>query len=371
MIGQKGVGIGKMGGGVETHVAALSSALAARGHRITIYARPKYASRNLVLPEGVEVRERPTVYAKNTEAIVHAFLCTLDAMWSSANVLHYHGVGPALMSWMPRLFTPWKRVIVTFHSQDRFHAKWGRIARTMLHVGEWMACHIPHATIAVSHVLQLVVRRLYHRQAIYIPNGTDVQSTPASDQLAACGLKPESYILNVSRLVPHKAQHVLIEAFLQVKRAGKSRGMKLALVGESSYTPGYTQRLHALADNDEDIVFLGFQFGERLRQLFGHAYAYVQPSEAEGLPIVVLEAMSYGIPVIVSDIPENLEPLHGAGHVFKRSDARDLARVLEQSINTPTDHEWQAETSRHIIQTEYAWSRIADHTESVYRSVHH
>ncbi len=372
-IGQKGIDIGEKGGGIEQHVSALSKQLAARGHEVTIYSRRRYCDDRPRTQDTIRVRCIPTVYRKNLETIVHTFLCTFDALFKPFDIIHYHGVGPATLAWIPRLFKPHCRVVVTFHSQDRFHQKWGWLARHYLHLGEWAACWFPHATVAVSHVIQVYARRYYRRQVVYIPNGAVVQHITATGEVTRLGLEPGRYILNVSRLVPHKGQHYLIEAFQKLEAGSWKSGteIKLVLVGAPAYTKEYEQKLKALAAGNPDILFLGHQSGETLRQLFAHAYLYVQPSESEGLALVVLEAMSFGTSVLVSDIPENLEAMHHAGFSFKNTDVDDLAAQLAQLLNHPEVVSASAEKAQDVIETHFNWSVIAERTEMLYRSLRH
>jgi glycosyltransferase involved in cell wall biosynthesis len=373
MIGQKGIGIGERGGGIEQHVAALAKFLAARGHDVTVYGRPAYGCKNEVRKtEGGTIRVRclPTVYRKNFEAIVHTFLCTVDALFQRYDIIHYHGVGPATLAWIPRVFQPRARVVATFHAQDRFHQKWGIIARSYLWLGEWAACWFPHATIAVSHVIQVFARQSLHRQIVYIPNGATVESDARVDALSSFGLAPGKYVLNVSRLVPHKGQRYLIEAYQALASEGVDLP-KLVFVGAESYTSGYEDELKRAAAGNPDILFLGYQTGEALRQLFAHAFLYVQPSESEGLPVVVLEAMSYGTSVLVSDIPENLEAIKRAGFWFRNKDTASLADKLRELIQHPDVVHASSKQVQDVIREYFSWPVIAEHVEEVYRSVRH
>jgi len=399
MIGQKGFEIGERGGGIERHVRALSSRLGRRGHEVTVYARRRYAptasvstsrSRRDREHPGVIVRFIPTIYRKNLEAIVHTFLCTLDAMLRPYDIIHYHGVGPSTLAWIPRIFKPNARVVCTFHSQDRFHQKWGLFGRLYLWFGEWAACRFPHATIAVSHVIQVYARKHYGRQIIYIPNGAQVQAVTATDKIAAFGLERGKYVLNVGRLAPHKGVQYLIEAWKaleeNLKRPALPAGrqetittMKLVIVGAAAYSSDYEKRLKDAALGREDILFLGYQSGEALRQLYAHAYLFVQPSESEGLPVVVLEAMSYGRPVLVSDIPENVEAMSGgagfvgqhAGFSFANKNVADLTDKLAELMNHPSLVEDAAAETQETVRMHFNWEMIAVHTEAVYLSIRH
>lgn len=374
MIGQKGFEIGQRGGGIEQHVRALSLYLGRRGHEVTVYARRRYAGiekaegAKAVGRPGVTVRFVPTIYRKNLEAIVHTFLCTVDALLRDYEIIHYHGVGPATLAWIPRLLKPKARVVVTFHSQDKFHAKWGWFARKYLELGEWAACEFPHATLAVSHVIKIYARDRFKKNVIYIPNGAEVQNVTAADEIETFGLVAGNYVLNVGRLVPHKGIHTLIEAF---KRLDGRNGMKLVIVGAATYTSDYEKKLRAMIEGRDDILMVGYQSGEALRQLFAHAYVYVQPSESEGLPVVVLEAMSYGRPVLVSDIPENLEAMKNAGFSFENKNVEDLAEKLGALISHPETVAEAAKSTQEVVRKHFNWEIIAVHTEAVYLSIRH
>ncbi len=370
-IGQKGIAIGDKAGGIEQHVLALSRELASRGHEITVYSRRRYRMNRAEVPKGIHVRFAPTLYFKNVETILYTFFATLDALFRRFDIIHYHGVGPATLAWIPRIFKPGCRVVATFHSQDRLHQKWGWPARRYLHFGEWAACHFPHATIAVSHVIQVYVRREYQRQIVYIPNGASVEQITGREELARFGLEPKKYVLNVGRLVPVKGQQHLIEAFQQWKARGEGKGVQLVLVVAPAYTRAFEGRLRDLVAGNADIKLIGFQSGKTLKQLFAHAYVYVQPSEVEGLPIAVLEAMSFGVPVLVSDIPGNIEVIHHSGFTFRNKDVGDLSERLGELLRHPEIVEAAAEKTQEVIRTHFAWPVIAEHTEEVYRSVRH
>ena len=369
MIGQKGFEIGQRGGGIEQHVRALSLYLGRRGHEVTVYARKRYDRGERVegSKAGVTIRFVPTVYRKNLEAIVHTFLCTVDALLRDYDVIHYHGVGPATLAWIPRLLKPKARVVVTFHSQDQYHAKWGWFARKYLEFGEWAACEFPHATLAVSHVIKIYARDRFKKNIIYIPNGAEVQNVTATDELEKFGLIAGKYVLNVGRLVPHKGIHTLIEAWKKLEIGN----WKLAIVGAATYTSDYEKKLRAMIEGRDDILMLGYQSGEALRQLFAHAYLYVQPSESEGLPVVVLEAMSYGRPVLVSDIPENLEAMRSAGFSFENKSVDDLADKLGDLIAHPEIVAEAAKSTQEVVLKHFNWEIIAVHTEAVYLSIRH
>lgn len=370
MIGQKGFDVGEHGGGVERHVAQLATRLGAMGEEVTLYVRDPYDEQ---LPTGVTVKKKSSIRCKNLETISHTFLATLDAIRQNFDIIHYHGVGPSTLAWIPRLFARKSRVVVTFHSQDRYHKKWGVIARAYLAFGEWTTVWFPHATIVVSHALAVYAREHLHHQVIYIPNGAELKSIQATDALEVLGLHPQEYFLSVSRLVPHKGQHYLIEAFqsLCLDEPELMKNLQLVIVGAESYGVHYQSELSRLAHGNPRIRFLGFQSGLSLDQLYANARLFIHASEAEGLPVAVLEAMSFGTPVLVSDIPENLEALHHTGFTFTSGSVPDLVKVLRGLLRRPEQLDQAKGESREIIRRFFNWDTIAQETLSVYRSLRH
>lgn len=370
MIGQKGFAVGSRGGGVEQHVTQLATRLADAGHDVIVYARSRYGEST---DERVHIRYLPTIYRKNIEAILHTFLCSIDALFKPYDIIHYHGVGPATLSWIPRLFNRRARTVVTFHSQDRFHKKWSMFARLYLLFGEWAAVWFPHTTIAVSHFIQVYARTKLRKQINYIPNGAEPEMVFASNELKQFGLSPDGYLLSVSRLEPHKGQWYLIEAFrrLELSHPKLLEGIQLVIVGSASYGSEYEAKLKRQALGSSNILFLGFQKGETLKQLFAHARMFIHASEAEGLPVVVLEAMGYGAPVLVSDIPENLEVIHHTGFTFENKNVSDLEDQIRTLVNDHVALETAGVASQHVIKEKFSWNIVAMKTEQIYRSLRH
>ncbi len=370
MVGQKG--IPTRFGGIERHVEALSGRLATAGHEVLVYTRPWYADPGYACPDGVRVVLTPTVRTKHLDAIVHTFTSTVHAIREGVDIIHYHGVGPSLMSWIPRLLAPRIKVVATFHCIDRKHQKWGVFARVMLWLGERFACTFPHRTIAVSQTLRNYCEHRHGRSAEYIPNGI-VEPAPGeqgwSSVLQEHGLEPNGYIVMVSRLVRHKGAHYLIDAYRSIKLNGGHYGKKLVIVGDSAFTDDYVVELKQKAAGDEDIVFTGYRSGADLDMLFAGAYLVVHPSESEGLPIAVLEAMSYGKTVLASDIPENLEAVRDHGVTFRNKDVQDLALKLVYLIRHPHLVVERGECARRHVIEHYHWDDVAVAVDALYRSL--
>lgn len=366
MIGQKG--IPALYGGVERHVEELAFELVKRGHDVTVYTRPYYTSPNRKNYRGIKLISLRAWRSKHFDAITHTFISTWHAMWHGYDVIHYHGVGPSLMSFLPRLLAPNTKVIVTFHCIDRQHSKWGYFARFMLRLGEWTATHFPHETIVVSRDLQRYCRKIYGRATSYIPNGVSTSfTTPfkARDITRKFGLHKDEYILTVTRLIPHKGIHYLIEAYQRLKT-----DKKLVIVGDSVYTDEYVKKIRAQAKSDKRIIFTGFQHGRVLSELYGNAYLFVLPSEFEGLPLVLLEAAGFGRCAVASNIPANVEILRSHGHdfglMFRNKDSRDLATKLDMLLKRPKLAQSLGQMAQELVRTKFNWRHIATDTERIY-----
>lgn len=370
MIGQKG--LPARAGGIERHVEELSLELTKKGHEVVVFCRSWY-SWPIGHYKGIRCVKSGSIPTKHLDAITHTFTSIVKAAKEKVDVFHIHGVGPALLSWLPRLLRPSAKVVVTFHCIDRQHQKWGVIARTALFLGEWIACRVPHVVIVVSKTLQSYCKQRYGIDPIYLPNGTRTPSTISDPSLlASFDLTPNTYLLMCARLVPHKGAHTLIEAWKQLQKthAHLLFGKKLVIVGGSAFTDAYAASLKTLAEHDDSIVLTGAQYGETLHALFASSYALVHPSTSEGLPITILEAMSHGKCVLSSDIPENLELTLYHGKSFATGKTQDLAEGLAYLLEHPEEiAAIGAEAKQHVADI-YNWNDIGEAVSALYDAMH-
>lgn len=361
MIGQKGLPPRKDSGGIERHVDELARRLVGLGHEVVAYVRPRFTEARRTDHEGVVLKRLPSIPTKHLDTATHVFLASIAAVFARADVIHYHGVGPATFTWIPRLFAPGAKVVVTFHSIDRFHKKWGWFARAYLRFGEWAAVRFPHRTIAVSRSIQRYCRERYGADVAYVPNGAVIGPYPGDDLLVQWGLGKEGYVFTAARLVPQKGIHFLIEAYRGIETT-----KKLVVAGTASLGDEYGAYVKRMGEGDSCVVFVGFQEGRALAQLYANAYVYVHPSEAEGLSISILEAMSAGRCVLVSDIPENVESIDHSGLSFANADVRDLREKLTSLVNHPEIVAERGAKAKAWVGTEYDWDRITAETMKVY-----
>ena len=364
-IGQKGIPTKQ--GGIEKHVEELSTRLAKAGFDVSVYSRPHYTKSDRKSYRGVRLINLPSLPTKHLDAISHTLFSSVHALFQNYDVIHYHGVGPSLLSFIPRLFAPRAKVVVTFHCLDREHQKWGAFAKLMLTLGEWTACHFPHETIVVSETLKKYCEYNFKKEVTYIPNGVSrANGKKILDQkiLAKYNLKSGEYFLAVSRLIQHKGIHTLIEAYQKIRTQ-----KKLVIVGAGAHTDEYVNQLLDLAEKNKNIIFTGQIDGEPLEAIFRNAYLFVQPSQSEGLSIALLEAMSYGVPVIASDIKENLEVVGQAGLKFRNKNAFDLANKLNYAEKNPKEIKYLAFTAKQAVAEKYDWNDIVKKTGRLYKNL--
>src|SRR5262245_21797272 len=362
MIGQKG--LPATFGGIEHHVEELGSRLAARGHDVTIFCRQTYGEDEATDFRGMRLRHVPTIGTKHLDAIAHSAAATFVAMRDAVpyDVIHYHAEGPGMLAFAPRLASKAK-VVVTIHGLDHDRAKWGGVARAVLRVGGWMSAHVPDATVTVSRDLTELYASRYGCPAVHIPNG--VTDTPAPrDEPAPFGLGGSRYVLFVGRLVPEKRPDDLIRAFRAIPG-----DVHLVIAGESSFTASFAGELRDLASADDRVLFPGYVFGDELRSLYRNAGAFVLPSSLEGMPLTLLEAIASGTPVIVSDIPPNVEVVgyDAPGHrVFRAGDVEGLRACLISALSDPEGEKQGVTTLRRRVLQAYSWDAAADATERLY-----
>lgn len=366
MIGQKGIPAAY--GGIERHVEELSLELAKQGHNVVVYARAWHTPKNITNYHGVQILHTPTLRSKNFDAIFHTFTSTIHALFQKPDVIHYHGVGPALLCWIPRIFSPKTKIVVTLHCLDRYHQKWGLFARIMLRIGEWAGCAFAHQTISVSKTIKNYCLNEYKKLTTYIPNGVIPAQPQNYSLLDQWDILPGKYLLMVSRLVKHKGAHYLLEAWQFVRQQNPEllKDYKLVIVGGSTFTDDYVAQLHQIARGDNSIVFTGWQKGRTLEELYANSALLVHPSENEGLPITVLQAMSHARPVLVSDISEHKEIISDERFWFSNTNIYSLAQKITELMQNQELLKEKGIKNKALVEKNYNWKDIANQTIALY-----
>ena len=355
-------------GGVEVVVGALSTRMVALGNTVTCYNRSgehiagaQYSGEKLHNYEGVTLKYVPTIQKKGLAALTASFFGCLRAAFGRYDIVHVHAEGPAAFCWIPRLTG--KRVIVTIHGLDWQRAKWKNgFGSKFIHFGERMAVRWASEIIVLSRSMQLYFYDAYKRRTVLIPNGVPRFEAQEPEIIRQYGLARGNYILYLGRIVPEKGEHYLLEAFCQIHT-----DKKLIFAGGESDSADYAAQLKAKAADNDRVQFLGFVEGQQLAELYSNAYVYVLPSDVEGMPLTLMEAMSYGNCCLTSDIPECMSVMREFGMSFRKGDVADLRDKLQYLCDhAEVVKEYRMKAADFICQY-HNWDTITQQTLALYR----
>lgn len=355
-------GIPDVLGGVETHNQHLYPEIKAQYNiDICVIARAPYVNYKHSAYKGVETKAIWTPKKQSLEAIVHSLLAAFSTLFDGSNIVHVHAIGPGLV--VPLLRLLGKKVVFTHHGPDYDRQKWGGFAKKMLMLGEKWASKYASEVIVISAVINHIIKEKYQRYDGHLIHNGVVKAEPIPEHilnasLQEFGLKAKQYMVAVGRFVEEKGFHDLIAAY---KQSGSRE--PLVIIGDSDHPNEYSEKLKAQAAETPGVILTGFQKGLQLKALFSQARLFVMPSYHEGLPIALLEAMSFSLPAVVSNIPANLEVALPSEGYFEVGNVRDLAAKLsEYQSATDTDY------SEYLKK--YDWHLIAQQTMSVYQKIH-
>lgn len=366
MLGQKR--IPSREGGIEVVVEELATRMVAKGHSVTCYNRKghnvagkEYDYEHMKSYKGVRLIEVLTINYKGLAAMSSSVVASLKAAFGKYDVVHIHAEGPAFMCWIPKLFG--KKVIVTVHGLDHQRAKWGKLASAYIMMGEKNAVRYADSIIVLSKGVQEYFKDTYGRSTVFIPNGVNEPKLRDADKITEqWGLTPGSYVLYLGRIVPEKGERYLIEAFKKVKT-----DKKLVVAGGSSDTEKFMNELKQLACGDDRIIFTDFVQGRVKHELYSNSYIYTLPSDLEGMPLSLLEGMSYGNCCLTSDIAECSEVVEDKAVLFTKSDITDLAEKLQMLCDHPSIVEEYRKNATEFILHKYGWDDVIKKTINIYR----
>lgn len=352
-------GIPGIQGGVETHCEELYPRLAELGCSVTVMRRIPYVRDNLKTYKGVRLKNLYAPRSKQFEAFIHTLLSTIYAKWNGYSLIHIHGIGPSLFTPLARLLG--LKVVVTNHGPDYRRQKWGKISSFILRLGELLGTIFAHNVIAVTLYIKKRLKTLYRRSdSVYLPNGVRIQNKVDEDEfLKQYGLEKNFYILAVGRFVPEKGFHDLIQSFSKIKQGN----IKLVIAGDADHESDYSRKLKRDAKKN-GCVLTGFIQKEILAQLYSHARLFILPSYHEGLPFSLLEALSYGLDVLVSNIPAHRDIGLNSDSYFKTGDVSELTKKIEYKLIHPKT--WG---NSKTLLSGYNWDIIAQKTFELYALV--
>ncbi len=347
------------GGGIETYTREVGRRLAQRGHQVTVYST-RGASPCLQEWEGMRFVWLPRIKPYWAEKLGGGLMAAYRALCSeSPDIFHLHSVVAGTFATVLRC----KGIpcVLQMHGIEWQRGRWGFAAKGVLRGMEVTSLFSANAITAVSKTQCEYFKAHYNAECEFIPTAADIKSLSRPDLIKEWGLDSRQFILFAARLVPEKGVHHLIRAYRRLRTE-----LPLVIAGDAPVASGYAEQLVRLGEGDPRIRFVGRVQGQLLEELFSNAALFVQPSELEGLSIGLIEAMSYGIPCLSSDIPENREVLGDAGLFFRNKDVDDLAQQLEAALSNVAGGQQLAVAGRQRAQDMFSWERVVDQLEELY-----
>ncbi len=354
-------------GGIERYCAEVYPHMVAQGHTVDMFARSSYTDSPWFSAydfQGVTVKCLPSLPYRGLDAFTNSALGAIASVTQPYDIVHFHALGPALYTWLPRIASS-SKIVVTCQGLDWQRAKWGKYSSRLIRMGEVNAVRYAHKIVVVSKALQAYFQETYGIDTLYIPNGPG--SYGESDSNFSYGksldLKQGRYIIFLGRLVPEKRPDLLLEAF----QALKPEGWKLVVAGGNSDTNQYISKLRDIAAGSKDVLFVGELHGSRLAEIVRGAGLFVLPSDLEGLPLVMLEAMQEGIPVLASDIPPHQQLIgQERGLLFEAGNVNSCVQGLEQAIQQPLELAGMAKRAQTYVRANYNWNNIVAENLKLY-----
>jgi glycosyltransferase involved in cell wall biosynthesis len=352
-------------GGVEIVVEELCTRMVRQGHQVTCFNRKGHHVSGREFDgdkrkeyKGIRLKYVPTINYRGLAAMSSSFFASIQAAFGKYDVVHYHAEGPAFMCWLPKMTG--KKVIATVHGLDHKRAKWGKFASWYILSGEKNAVKFADEIIVLSEGVKKYFKDTYGRETVFIPNGVNRAEKKAAARIfETWGLEKDSYILFLGRLVPEKGIHYLIEAYQNIRT-----DKKLVIAGGSSDTDDYLKKLKEIAG--QNVVFTGFCQGQVLEELYSNAYIYCLPSDLEGMPLSLLEAMSYGNCCLVSDIPECADVVEDKAVTFAKGDVSCLGDKLQMLCDDEKLVGKYRREAADFICKKYDWDSVVERTVQLY-----
>jgi glycosyltransferase involved in cell wall biosynthesis len=357
-------------GGIEHYCAEIYPLMVKKGHSVDLYARSSYVDLPVLKSfefQGVQVTSLPCPGWRGADAFIASALGAVIATNRNYDVIHFHALGPSLFTWIPRIASTAK-IVVTCHGLDWQRSKWGKSSSRLIHYGEQAAVRFADEIVVVNKELQSYFVDTYNRETIYVPNApaTYANSDPSFAYGESLGLTPKKYLLFLGRLVPEKCPDLLINAFQSLQL----EGWKLVFVGGNSDATSFALSLQEMAKDNPNVIFSGELRGSLLAEIVRGAGLFVLPSNVEGMPLSLLEAMQEGIPVLASDILPHRELLRNErGILFKAGDLEHLEERISWAINHPIEMAGMAKRAKEYVLTHHSWEQITQNMLQVFKRV--
>jgi len=333
-------------GGIETHCENLYPRLAALGYNVRVYGRGHYLKTKKSFAFcKIEMVPLPSIHTKSLETFSYMIFCLFACLFSKPDVVHIHGIGPALFVPLFRILGI--KTVLTHHGQDYLRSKWGCFSKKVLKIGERIGVKYANAVIALNGFTRDFLAEKYGKNSIaVIPNGVEISGRRCDGS--------GGFILAIGRFVKEKGFHDLIEAV-------RNSGQKLVIAGKPDHESDYSRTLEKSA-RAAGVELAGFVQGKAKENLFLKCRLFVIPSLYEALPLTLLEAMSYNCDILASDIPANIKISLPRECYYPVGDVGMLRARIGEKFRKP----FEPCDYGIILKERYDWGGIAEMVRSVY-----
>jgi len=358
-------GIPAKWGGIEVYVQEIAKRLARRGHLVSVYSRKWYVG-NRDSYAGIRIVKTPTIKTKSTDALLHGMTASIHAASSDFDIVHYHGLASFFSTILP--WMSGKKIVITFHATSWVEPKWNKLAVKSLETATKLGMKVAHAATTISPVLQQFLATISKKEVILTPPGVNIGIYREPNNIYRdYGLRANGYLLFMGRLDTVKRIDLLLKAFKSIK----CPTMNLVIAGDPGSSDGfeYKDQLLETAKDDKRIIFTGFQSGITKEELLSNCFLFVLPSLNEGVPIVLLEGMSYGRPCLASDIPAHQHVISdGVNGFLANGDLlEDFRQKLAAIINLDgSTLERIGTNALEFVHNTFNWDNTVDRLEETY-----
>lgn len=345
-------------GGFETFAEELSTRLAERGHRITVYGRSHFVDPKLRSYRGVDILPHTSVKSKYLETVTHTTLSVLIALFKSYDVVLICNAANAFLCWIPKIAG--QKVVLNVDGIERRREKWSRLGKAYYRMSEFLSTILPDRVVTDARSVQEYYLKEYGFHSPFIPYGAPAQKCESREELKKHGLSPGEYLLYVSRLEPENNAHLVIRAYIESRI-----GDPLVMVGDAPYAREYIDELKRLAKG-RNVLLPGAIYGVGYRELLSHCLCYIHATEVGGTHPALIEAMGTGCLVLVNDTAENREVVGETGFLYPFNDVESLARLIRHVCSQPEDYGAYREQAQQRVRDRYDWEAVVTQYETLF-----
>jgi glycosyltransferase involved in cell wall biosynthesis len=348
-------------GGFETFAEELSTRLADRGHRITVYSRSHFVDPQLRSYRGVDILPLSSVRTKYLETVTHTSLSVLIALFKPYDVVLICNAANAFLCWIPKISG--QKVVLNVDGIERRRKKWNRLGKAYYRLSEFLSTILPDRVVTDARSVQDYYLREYGFRSPFIPYGALAQKCESREELKAHGLRPGEYILYVSRLEPENNAYLVIRAYIESRI-----DHPLVIVGDAPYAQEYIGELKRLAEG-RNVLLPGAIYGVGYRELLSHCLCYIHATEVGGTHPALIEAMGAGCLVLVNDTAENREVVGETGFLYPFNDVESLAQLIRRVSSRPEDYEPYREQAQQRVRDRYNWETVVTQYETMFHEL--